>query len=135
MARKKTLHTGQQANSAQIRDSTEAQNEYKRQFGELMELGRKRMEELLQRRVVITSHEPILWLSLAEAERLTGINRGTLSKAIKKGELVSNGATGKGRVKVSAAAFLRWLSEQTKKPDRQESDAQVEKLMKKFCNG
>jgi hypothetical protein len=75
--------------------------------------------------------DDIRWLSLAEAERISGINRGTISKAVESGKLRSNGQKGKGKLKVEAGDFSRWVLERTSKPERIESTAKVEKLVRR----
>jgi hypothetical protein len=70
------------------------------------------------------------WLSLAQAEQLSGINRGTISRAIDAGEIKSNGETGKGKRKIDSADFNRWHLERANRLEQTESEEQVEKLLK-----
>jgi hypothetical protein len=71
------------------------------------------------------------WLTLAQAETLSGVNRGTISRAVDTGLLKSNGQSGKGKRKVDAADFARWQLERAKRPEQTESQQQVERLLKK----
>jgi hypothetical protein len=75
--------------------------------------------------------EPKKWLTIAEAHRISGINRGVISRAVDAGHLKSNGQTGKGKRKIDAADFARWLLERVKKPDPVESDSHVHALVRK----
>jgi hypothetical protein len=71
------------------------------------------------------------WLSLAEAERLSGINQGTISKAVENGELISNGSKGKGKRKVDSADFNRWCLARSEKPQRVETNAEVKRKLRR----
>jgi hypothetical protein len=66
---------------------------------------------------------PLQWISLADAERISGINRGVISRAVAAGELASNGQAGKGKRKIDAADFTRWQVERARRPERTESTA------------
>jgi hypothetical protein len=71
------------------------------------------------------------WISLAEAERVTGVHRGTISRAIDAGELKGNREKGKGKRKVDAMDLVRWSLHRSKKPDRIESEQHVKGLVSK----
>ena len=70
----------------------------------------------------------VQWISLADAEKLSGINRGVISKAAKADEIKSNGETGKGKIKIDSADFNRWHLERAKRPEQAESDEEVKRL-------
>jgi hypothetical protein len=69
-------------------------------------------------------------ISLAEAESISGISQGVISRAINAGKLKSNGLNGKGKRKVDAADFARWQLERVQKGDPVESYEHVAKLIK-----
>jgi hypothetical protein len=73
------------------------------------------------------------YISLAEAERISGINRGVISRAIDAGALESNGCKGRGR-KVDAADFSLWQIRRAKGPERKESDQHVISQIKKHVH-
>jgi hypothetical protein len=77
-----------------------------------------------------TLAESTNWLTLADAERISLINRGVISRAVDAGELKSNGLSGKGQRKVDPADFIRWLLERAKKTEQTESTAQVERKVR-----
>jgi hypothetical protein len=74
---------------------------------------------------------PRQWLTLAEAERISGINRGVISRAVDAGALASNGQKGRGKRKIDAAAFTRWQLQRAQRPERTESSAHVQRLVDK----
>ena len=71
------------------------------------------------------------WISLADAEKLSSIHRGTISKDVAKGKIKSNGKTGKGKLKIDSADFNRWHLERVKRAEQIESNEQVEKQIEK----
>src|SRR5262249_23260647 len=74
---------------------------------------------------------PRQWITLAEAERISGINRGVISRAVDAGVLASNGQKGRGKRKIDAAAFTRWQLQRAQRPERTESTAHVQRLVDK----
>lgn len=64
------------------------------------------------------------WLTVAEAERLSSINRGTISRACDSGEIVTNGESGRGR-RIDSTDFNRWHLAYIRRPERQESEAGI----------
>ena len=77
---------------------------------------------------------PQAWLSLAEAERLSGINQGVISRAINAGAIRSNGLTGKGRPKLTRQTSTAGRLDRTKRPERTESDTEVERKLRRHGN-
>jgi hypothetical protein len=74
---------------------------------------------------------PRQWITLAEAERISGINRGVISRAVDAGALASNGQKGRGKRKIDAAAFTLWQLQRAQRPERTESTAHVQRLVDK----
>ena len=74
---------------------------------------------------------PRQWITLAEAERISGINRGVISRAVDAGVLASNGQKGRGKRKIDAAAFTRWQLQRSQRAERSESTAHVQRLVDK----
>ena len=71
------------------------------------------------------------WITLADAARISGINRGVISRAVDAGALASNGQKGRGKRKIDAAAFAGWQMQRAQKSERTESMAQVKRLVQK----
>jgi hypothetical protein len=78
---------------------------------------------------IVTAQGLTYWISFAEAERVSGINRGLISRAAKTGEIKTNGEQGKGKIKIDAADFMRWQLERSKRPEQAESDEKVQRLL------
>jgi hypothetical protein len=76
-------------------------------------------------------HPPRQWITLAEAERISGINRGVISRAVDAGALASNGQKGRGKRKIDAGAFTRWQLQRAQRPERTERTAHVQRLVDK----
>jgi hypothetical protein len=72
-----------------------------------------------------------IWISLADAERITTINRGVISRAIDAGELKHNGQKGKGKRKVEPAELSVWVLQRHRKAEQTESHEQVARQIKK----
>jgi hypothetical protein len=69
-----------------------------------------------------TAAEPAAhWISLADAELTSGINRGIISRAVDADEIKHNGQTGKGKRKIDAADFTRWQLERAKRPEKRDN--------------
>jgi hypothetical protein len=74
------------------------------------------------------------WLSLAHAARLSGINQGVISRAVDSGEIQSNGLKGKGKRKIDSADFNRWHMKRSERPERTETDAEVERKLRRHAD-
>jgi hypothetical protein len=70
------------------------------------------------------------WLTVSEAEKVSSIPKGTISKAASNNELLTNGKKGRGR-RIDALDLNRWKLARSSKPEREESDDQVQKLVNK----
>ena len=70
-------------------------------------------------------------LKVSEAERVSNINRGQISRAADTGELKSNGKTGRER-RIDTADFCRWVLARSDHPERAESSEHVERLMRRY---
>jgi len=79
--------------------------------------------------------DPNRWLSLAAAERISGIHRGNISRMVDEGKLKSNGKKGKGKRKVDTLDFVRLLNERAIKPARTERAGKVEDLVNEHVDG
>ncbi len=78
--------------------------------------------------------QTVCWLSLADAERLSGVNQGVISRAVDRGEIKSNNQKGRGRRKIDSADFNRWLLERSQRPERIEGEAEVERKLRRPIN-
>ncbi|HEX3991926.1 MAG TPA: hypothetical protein VHX39_12215 [Acetobacteraceae bacterium] len=67
---------------------------------------------------------PVHWLTLVEAEQLSAINRGVISRAVTAGEIASNGKKGRQR-RLDAADFVRWQLARARRPEAPEGNEQV----------
>jgi hypothetical protein len=76
--------------------------------------------------------EPGRWLTVSEAERITGVNKGTIARAVDAGTLKSNDLKDRER-RVDAVDLARWALERAGKPEAPESEAAVERLFKKHA--
>ncbi len=65
------------------------------------------------------------WMRIADGERVTGINRGTIQRATKKGEIEGNGEEGDKR-RIRSSSLTAWALKRGKNIEKAESDAQVE---------
>ena len=81
-----------------------------------------------------TVNPSIAWLTIADAETISDINRGTISRAVDAGELKGNGKTRRGR-RIDAADFTRWVIERAKKPEPVESDEAVRRKLDRAGGG
>jgi len=68
------------------------------------------------------------WISLADAERATGVTRGVLSRAADRGEIATNGKRGPGRL-LDGSSLLNWAVARAGRGERGESDTAVRKKM------
>jgi hypothetical protein len=48
-----------------------------------------------------------VWITISEAEKLSGVNKGTISRAAKNGEITTNGRTGR-ELRVDNGSFSQW---------------------------
>jgi hypothetical protein len=70
------------------------------------------------------------WLMVSEAAQTAGCNSGLISRAVSEGKLKSNGKNGRAR-RIDAVDLTRWIRDRSNKPDPEESDEQVERLVNK----
>lgn len=82
----------------------------------------KRKPRKQTRKPAVRSALTALQISLAEAQKLSGINRGIISRAVNAGEIKNNGERGKGKRKIDSADFNRWVLERDKKAERTETE-------------
>jgi hypothetical protein len=71
----------------------------------------------------------VRWITISEAARISGINKGTIGRAADTGELLDNGKKVRER-RIDAQAFVQWQLSRTKS-EPAESDAQVKQLTEK----
>jgi len=69
------------------------------------------------------------WLTISEAERISGINRGTISRALDAGSLKGNGKAGRAR-RINGNDFIRWQLERASNAEPFETDAAVKRKLK-----
>jgi hypothetical protein len=77
---------------------------------------------------VDAGNDEFRWLTTAEAERIFGTNRGMISRAVNKGELKSNGKSGRER-RIDTVDLVRWQHERANKPERRESEAVIRRKL------
>jgi Flp pilus assembly protein TadD len=75
-------------------------------------------------------NDSLRWITVSDAAKIAGINAGVVSRALDDGELMGNGLTGRQR-RVDAVDLAQWQLRRAAKPDIQESQEQVEKLVEK----
>lgn len=68
------------------------------------------------------------WMRFIDAENITGINRGVISKAASKGEILQNGKPLRDR-RIDRGSFTRWAEKRASKSEQQESDAAVQRKL------
>jgi hypothetical protein len=76
----------------------------------------------------------IAWLTVSQAAKAASTNTGTITRAVDKGELKSNGMR-KHQRRIDPADLTRWILVRAGKPERGESDAQVIRIVNKHCKG
>jgi len=70
--------------------------------------------------------EPHRWITVSEAERITGCNRGIISRAVDGNELKGNGKSGRAR-RIDAVDLARWQLQRVEGTEPGESNAEVER--------
>jgi hypothetical protein len=70
------------------------------------------------------------WLTVSEVGRITGCNTGVITRAVDRGELKSNGETGRDR-RIDAIDLARWQLARADKPEPMESNEAVQRSVKK----
>jgi hypothetical protein len=73
-------------------------------------------------------------ISLIEAERLSGVNRGVIWRAVQDGKIDTNGKKGRN-LRISSSGFNRWLLDRVSRPEPVESDAAVKKKLQEAAAG
>lgn len=68
------------------------------------------------------------WMRIADGERITGINRGTISRAASNGDIADNGKSGDER-RLDRVSFSIWAEEKLKKPEPQESEDAIKRKL------
>jgi tetratricopeptide (TPR) repeat protein len=71
------------------------------------------------------------WITVSQAASVSGANPGVITRAVDAGELMGNGMTGRER-RVDAVDLTQWMLQRIAKPEAEESDAQVERLVGKY---
>jgi len=79
---------------------------------------------------IIENKSPNAWIKLVDAEVISGINRGNISRAADRGEIADNKLTGRDR-RIDRVDFSRWQEQQAKKQDRVETAKEVERKLKR----
>ena len=68
----------------------------------------------------------IVWITIADAAKQSGLHEGTMSRDAKRYGIKDNGIKGKGR-RLDGGSFVRWLIERDRREAmKTESDKQVE---------
>jgi excisionase family DNA binding protein len=70
------------------------------------------------------------WLTVSQAATLSWIDKGTISRLADRGELKTNGLKGKQR-RIDSADLNRFLLQRAEKPEREETNEQVEKKLRR----
>jgi hypothetical protein len=71
------------------------------------------------------------WITISQAQRISSINKGTISRAADSKEIRTNGEMGRLRL-LDSADFNRWHLERIDKPERQESDQHIQEKMRRY---
>jgi hypothetical protein len=69
-------------------------------------------------------------IDLPLASKMSGINKGTIWRAAKKGDIANNGQKGRA-LRLDLHSFNDWLLERAKGPEREESETTVESKVRK----
>ena len=77
-----------------------------------------------------TPEEQEKWMRIADAARITCINRGTIKRAADSGDIADNGKRG-GERRLDRQSFTIWAEEKAKKPEPQETDAAINRKLKR----
>ncbi len=72
------------------------------------------------------------WLTVSEAARVATTNSGTITRAVENGEIRSNGKRGRDR-RIDPAGLSHWMLSRANRPEPQESEEQVKRLINKHC--
>jgi hypothetical protein len=80
---------------------------------------------------VVANDDDGHWLTVTQAASLSAMNTGAISRAVARGDLKSNGRTGRER-RIDAIDFTRWHLEQLAKTEMQETDEQVRKKLREL---
>jgi excisionase family DNA binding protein len=70
------------------------------------------------------------WLTVSEAAALSGINKGTISRLVNRGDVKSNGKKRRNR-RIDSADFNRYLLKRPENPESAESNEAVERRLRK----
>lgn len=94
----------------------------------LDEIHRARQSEAVASPAAVADEKE--WLRFVDAERVTGINRGTIKRAADAKEIEDNDKEGDER-RIRSASFTRWAINRATKGDEPETEAQVEDKWRK----
>jgi hypothetical protein len=72
--------------------------------------------------------ESLSWIKVSQAEKISRVSRGFISRLADAGRIRSNGKNNTAR-RISTLDFIGWLLSRDKRPEPKESDAQVDKLV------
>ena len=72
--------------------------------------------------------ESLSWIKVSQAEKISRVSRGFISRLADAGRIRSNGKNNTAR-RISTLDFIGWLLSRDKRPEPQESAAQVDKLV------
>ena len=68
------------------------------------------------------------WMTISEAESISGINRGVISRAANAEDFMTNGETGRDR-RIDRADFTRWQQKRAAKPEPRETSQSIQKKL------
>jgi hypothetical protein len=77
-----------------------------------------------------TPHTGTVWLTVTEASSVAACNAGEISRAVTEGKLQSNGEK-RSKRRIDSASLVHWILERAKRGEPVESDAAVEKKLRK----
>lgn len=70
------------------------------------------------------------WMRIADGQRITGINRGSIHWAANNGDITDNGKTGDER-RLDRKSFTVWAEKRAKKAEQQESEEAINRKLQK----
>jgi hypothetical protein len=73
------------------------------------------------------------WLSVTRAAKIAGVNTGAISRAVKNGELKSNGMTKHAR-RIDGVSLNGWILNRLNRPEPGESEEHVQRLVSKHVS-
>ena len=79
-----------------------------------------------------SDHEKSKWFTVSEAAKTAGVNTGIITRAVDTGELLNNAKRGRER-RIDPESLARWMLARADKPEVEESQEQIKRLVDRHC--